>query len=85
MKLKSIILSKNLAHKQKNKKLCLFEKTANVSEGKLITHYAFEDHSFVQAAPQPIFKELVQFESEIDATGKWIWEAEEVAAYYFVN
>lgn len=40
---------------------------------------------FVQAAPQPIFKELVTFESEIDATGKWIWEAEEIAAYYFIH
>lgn len=85
MKLKNIILSKNLAHKQRDKKMTLFSKIPNVSEGKLITQYVYADSSFMQAAPQPIFKELVEFQSEIDATGKWIWEAEEVAAYYFIN
>ncbi len=85
MKLKSIILSKNLAHKQKDKKLSLFAKSSNVSEGKLITHYSYKDCSFMQAAPLPIFKDLVHFESDIDATGKWIWEAEEIAAYFFIN
>ena len=85
MKLKSIILSKTLVHKQKDKKLSLFSKSANVCEGKLITQYSYKDCSFMQAAPQPIFKELIHFQSEIDATGKWIWEAEEIADFYFIN
>ena len=75
MKLKSIILNKNLAHKQKDKKMSLFTNDVHVSEGKIITHYKYKDFVFVQAAPQPIFKELVTFKSDIDATGKWIWEA----------
>lgn len=42
----------------------------------IITTYEYKDHVFIQSAPQPLYKELVEFKSDIDATGKWIWEAE---------
>jgi len=35
--------------------------------------YGYQSFNFVQATPQPLYKELVNFKSDIDATGKWIW------------
>ena len=39
----------------------------------------------IQVSPQPLKKELMNFHSSLDATGKWIWEAEEIAAYYLLH
>jgi hypothetical protein len=47
-----------------------------VEEGDFITTYLFDDFRILQATPQPLYQELLHFKSDIDATGKWVWEAE---------
>ena len=84
-KLRNIILSKNLGHKQKGNKFELFKRETKVQQNILYTTYHFEHWELIQAAPLPLYKQLLHFKSEIDATGKWVWEAEEIAAYFLIK
>lgn len=51
----------------------------------LNTHYVLEETHLLQKTPVPTVNQLLHFDSPIDATGKWVWEAEEVAAYYLLR
>lgn len=72
-KLQQIILSKSLSHKLKDKKFQLFKKEVTPQEKTLLTSYTFKEFRFFQITPQPLYKELLHYRSDIDATGKWVW------------
>lgn len=42
-------------------------------------------HTLLQKSPLPLYKQLLHFEGAVDTTGRWVWEAEEVATYFFLQ
>ena len=54
-KLRNIIKSKTLTHKQKEKKFNLFQKEVNMEQNIRITTYLYNHHLFKEATPQPLF------------------------------
>jgi hypothetical protein len=62
----------------------LFEKKHEFHLDHSLTTYCFKDLRILQITPTPVIKHLVQSQGDVDTTGNWIWEAEEVGAYYLI-
>jgi hypothetical protein len=74
-----------LGTKRKDKKFNLFQKDCRYAEDHILTSYAYQKFTIWQKSPTPTYKKMLHFEGEVDATGRWVWEAEEVAAFFFLN
>lgn len=85
MKLKNIIHSGTLASKQKERKFQLFHRHIQHHPSHVLTTLSYANYTLFQKSPLPIYKEQLHFQGDVDATGRWVWEAEEVAAYYFLQ
>jgi hypothetical protein len=85
------VRSGTLTAKGRQRKFQLFERQADHRPDHLLTVFSLRATptspavTLFQKSPLPLYKELLHFAGDVDATGRWVWEAEEVAAYYFLQ